>query len=207
MTGKDPTTPRRKLPRQAVQARARSTVETIIEAATRVLASRGWAAFNTNAIAQVAGVSIGSVYEYFGNKQAILDAILDRHLTQGEVHLSGLAGKEVATISLDQIVSLLVDGFVDLHSGNPRLHRVLSTEVPISDRQRDRIERIRCQAVTLVAAQLAGKVERPQIKAAMMVDAADALTHRWFVDDLGLPVRPDDLTRELHLMLRTYVSL
>jgi len=207
MRGKGPATPRRKLPRQAVQARARSTVETIIEAATRVLASRGWAAFNTNAIAHVAGVSIGSVYEYFGNKQAILDAILDRHLSQGEAHLSGLAGKELATLSLDQIVCLLVDGFVDLHSGNPRLHRVLSTEVPISDQQRERIELIRCQAVTLVAAQLAGKVEQPRIKAAMMVDAADALTHRWFVDDLGLPLRPDDLTRELHLMLRTYVSL
>lgn len=59
---------RRTAPRRAVQARSRNTVESIIEAATRILADKGWAAFNTNAISQVAGVSIGSVYEYFGNK-------------------------------------------------------------------------------------------------------------------------------------------
>jgi len=196
----------KKLPRRAVQARSRNTVEAIIEAATRILASDGWGALNTNAIARVAGVSIGSVYEYFGNKQAILDVILDRHLSSGEAQLMALASLKPAGLSLDESVRLLVEGFIAVHRDNPRLHRVLSSEVPISERQRDRTEQIRRQAISVLAAQLQGKAERPELKATMMIDAADALTHRWFVDEHGIPAQPDDMTRELQQMLRSYIN-
>lgn len=196
----------KKTPRQAVQARSRNTVETIIEAATRILADEGWAGLNTNAIARVAGVSIGSVYEYFGNKQAILDVILDRHLSSGEAQLAGLAGLASAGLALDEIVRLLVDGFIAVHCDNPRLHRVLSAEVPISEQQRDRIDQIRSRAIKVLAAVLQGKVQRPELKATMMIDAADALTHRWFVDEHGMPAQPDDMARELQKMLRSYIS-
>lgn len=193
-------------PRRAVQARSRNTVEAIIEAATRILARGGWGALNTNAIARVAGVSVGSVYEYFGNKQAILDVILDRHLSSGEAQLTALASLNPAGLSLDETVRLLVEGFIAVHRDNPRLHRVLSGEVPISERQRDRIEQVRRQAITVLAAQLQGKAERPELKATMMIDAADALTHRWFVDERGIPAEPDDMTRELQQMLRSYIN-
>lgn len=196
----------RKPPRRAVQARSRNTVEVIIEAATRILARDGWGALNTNAIARVAGVSVGSVYEYFGNKQAILDVILDRHLSSGEAQLTALASLNPAGLSLDETVRLLVEGFIAVHRDNPRLHRVLSDEVPISERQRDRIEQIRRQAITVLAKQLQGKAERPGLKATMMIDAADALTHRWFVDERGIPAEPDDMTRELQQMLRSYIN-
>lgn len=193
-------------PRRAVQARSRNTVEAIIEAATRILATDGWAALNTNAIARVAGVSIGSVYEYFGNKQAILDVILDRHLSSGEAQLMALASLKPAGLPLDETVRLLVEGFISVHRDNPRLHRVLSGEVPISEQQRDRIDQIRRQAIMVLAAQLQGKMERPELKATMMIDAADALTHRWFVDEHGIPAKPDDMTGELQQMLCAYIN-
>ena len=192
--------------RQAVQARSRNTVEAILEAATRILARDGWAGFNTNAIARTAGVSIGSVYEYFGNKEAILDVILDRHLASGEAQLAGLARVAPETLGLDDVVRLMVEGFVAVHRDNPRLHRVLSGEVPISDRQRDRIDRIRSHAIALTAGLLQGRVDRPELKATMMIDAADALTHRWFVDAQGVPATPDELTRELQHMLHSYLQ-
>jgi AcrR family transcriptional regulator len=197
---------RKKLPRRAVQARSRNTVEAIIEAATRILARDGWGALNTNAIARVAGVSVGSVYEYFGNKQAILEVILDRHLSSGEAQLTALASPKPAGISLDETVRLLVEGFIAVHRENPKLHRVLSNEVPVSERQRDRIKQIRRQAIAVLAEQLQGKVERPELKATMMIDAADALTHRWFVDEGGIPAQPDAITRELQQMLRSYIN-
>lgn len=196
----------KKPPRRAVQARSRNTVEAIIEAATRILATDGWAALNTNAIARVAGVSIGSVYEYFGNKQAILDVILDRHLSSGEAQLMALASLKPAGLPLDETVRLLVEGFISVHRDNPRLHRVLSGEVPISEQQRDRIDQIRRQAIMVLAAQLQGKMERPELKATMMIDAADALTHRWFVDEHGIPAKPDDMTGELQQMLCAYIN-
>lgn len=66
---------RRVVPRQA---RAQACVEAILEAAAQILESGGESAFNTNAIAERAGVSIGAIYRYFPDKQAILVAMSQR---------------------------------------------------------------------------------------------------------------------------------
>ncbi len=65
----------RKAPRQT---RAESTVAVIVEAAARILESSGFEGFNTNAVAEKAGVSIGSLYQYFPNKNALLSALIER---------------------------------------------------------------------------------------------------------------------------------
>jgi AcrR family transcriptional regulator len=67
----------RKTPRQA---RSRSTVEAILVAAERVLRSEGYAAASTNRVARVAGFSVGSLYQYFDDKQAVVGALLDQAL-------------------------------------------------------------------------------------------------------------------------------
>lgn len=65
------------------QARAQASVEAILEAAAQILETGGEAAFNTNAVATRAGVSIGAVYRYFPDKRAILVALAERE--QGKV--------------------------------------------------------------------------------------------------------------------------
>ena len=65
----------RKKPRQA---RAEATVEAILEAATRILSDSHFAEFNTNRVAEVAGVSIGSLYQYFPSKEALTAALIER---------------------------------------------------------------------------------------------------------------------------------
>lgn len=200
-----PTRPKRAV-RQASQARSKNTVEAIVEAATRILARDGWDALNTNAIAKIAGVSIGSVYEYFPNKEAIVDVIIDRHLSSGEVRLAAFANNLPDQLPLEKVVELLVQGFIDIHRDNPRLHRTLSGEVPLSSTQRARIEEIRNQTIQLVSVLIGAEVENAGIKATMMIDAADALTHRWFVDELGVPASPDVMSQELQRMLRSYLT-
>ncbi len=71
-----------KLKKQPRQARARATVDAILEAAAQVLAREGYAAVTTNRVAEVAGVSIGSLYEYFPNKQSIVAAALGRSMRE-----------------------------------------------------------------------------------------------------------------------------
>jgi AcrR family transcriptional regulator len=66
--------------KQPKQGRAKATVEALLDSAARILKSGGYAALTTNRVAEVAGVSIGSVYEYFPNKQALLAAVAGRAL-------------------------------------------------------------------------------------------------------------------------------
>lgn len=196
----------RKPARQARQARSKETVEVIVEAAARILAEKGSRGLTTNAVAHTAGVSIGSVYEYFANKQAIIDVILDRHLAQGETYIAGLADLPAGSLSAADIVKATVRGFILIHQDNPKLHRVISNEVPLSEDQKARINQLRNSAISLVSRLLAGQTNDPKLKASMVVDAAEALTHRWIVDDAGVPIEADKMTNELTTMLRLYVS-
>ena len=70
------------------QARAQATVDSILEAATQVLQRGGVAAFNTNAVAERAGVSVGTLYQYFRDKDAILVAVAQREMSKPEMPLS-----------------------------------------------------------------------------------------------------------------------
>jgi AcrR family transcriptional regulator len=60
------------------QPRSADTVAIILEAAARILERRGLAGYNTNAVAELAGVSIGSLYQYFPNKDALVAALVER---------------------------------------------------------------------------------------------------------------------------------
>ena len=65
------------------QERSRDTFETILKAATRILGKEGPEGLNTNLVAQVAGVSVGSLYQYFRNKDSIVQELLERVLDSG----------------------------------------------------------------------------------------------------------------------------
>ena len=60
------------------QARSAATVVAVVEAAARILEAEGFAGFSTNAVAERAGVSIGSLYQYFPDKEALLWALIER---------------------------------------------------------------------------------------------------------------------------------
>lgn len=119
--------PRSSMRKEPRQARSRATVEIIVRAGARVLGDRGWAGFTTNEVVEVAGVSIGSLYQYFPDKFALVDAIRQRHLDDVLAVMRGL-GQDGQ--SLNQLVDALVDGMIAAHSIHPSLHRVLLDEVP-----------------------------------------------------------------------------
>ncbi len=114
----------RKQPRQA---RSRASVAAIVEAGAQVLGRGGWAAFNTNLVAEVAGVSIGTVYQYFPNKAVLVDAIRRRHY---EAVLRAVRATGDETRSLRSRIEELVEGLASAHAGAPALHRALLDEAP-----------------------------------------------------------------------------
>lgn len=124
-----PPEPPRKAPRQA---RAQMTVEAILEAAARILSNDGYAAMSTNRVADLAGVSVGSLYQYFPNKDAIVTALHERHGRQ--IHeLLDVALAETAGQDLHTAIAALVRAALRGHLLDPELHRVLEAELPFFD--------------------------------------------------------------------------
>lgn len=101
-------------------------MEAILEAAARILDRQGWGRFTTNAVAEVAGVSIGSLYQYFPNKLALVEAILRRHFDEVR---SALRCSDEPTSRMERI-ERLVSGMITAHSTHPALHRVLLEDIP-----------------------------------------------------------------------------
>ena len=75
-------TPPKVLRRRAKQGRSQATVDAILEASARVLMRHEYAASTTNRIAEVAGVSVGTLYQYFRNKDEVFDALILREAQQ-----------------------------------------------------------------------------------------------------------------------------
>jgi AcrR family transcriptional regulator len=86
----------RKTPRQQ---RAQATVQAILEAAAQIIGQSGLAAFNTNAVAERAGVSIGTLYQYFDGKDAIMAALIRRTQAERTEALATVLAGEYVTVA------------------------------------------------------------------------------------------------------------
>jgi AcrR family transcriptional regulator len=120
-------------PRKApLQARSKAMVEAILEATARILAERGYAGTNTNLVAECAGVGVGSVYQYFPNKDALVAALHERHAQQmHEAIDTALAATRPRT--LRRHIEAIVHALLQAHRLQPELHRVLEKEFPFFD--------------------------------------------------------------------------
>lgn len=123
---KKPVTRPRKI---ATQERSRATVDSLIEATARILVKEGFDKASTNRIAEIAGVSIGSLYQYFPGKEALVAAVIERHQQQiMQTVRSALA--QVSARPLDEAVRSFVAVAVQAHRLDPQLHRVLAEQIP-----------------------------------------------------------------------------
>lgn len=117
---------RRKLPQQE---RSKATVEAILTATARVLVRDGYDRASTNRIAQEAGVSIGSLYQYFESKEALVGALLERHFA----HRTQLLIEQAVALAdapLAAAVEGLIRAIIRAQSQNKRLERVILEQVP-----------------------------------------------------------------------------
>jgi AcrR family transcriptional regulator len=129
MVRKSLTKPRK----HASQERSRATVDALVEATARILVREGFDKASTNRIAEVAGVSVGSLYQYFPNKEALVVAVIDRH-NQDVMRVVRGALAEIASLPVEKGVRRLVAAAVEAHRIDPRLHRVLAEQIPRTGR-------------------------------------------------------------------------
>jgi AcrR family transcriptional regulator len=116
-----PTGTKRRIPRQI---RAEETVAAIVEAAAQVLEAGGLAGFTTNAVAERAGVSIGTLYQYFADKQALLRALADREIRRTLAAIA-VALRGDPLVPGEQRVRAMVRALVNAFSGRQRARRAV----------------------------------------------------------------------------------
>jgi AcrR family transcriptional regulator len=125
MARKPATKPRK----HASQQRSRATVDALIEATARILVREGFDSASTNRIAEQAGVSVGSLYQYFPGKEALVAAVIERHKKDLMRVARGVLA-EVEGLPLKQAVRKMITAAVEAHSHDPKLHRVLAEQMP-----------------------------------------------------------------------------
>jgi AcrR family transcriptional regulator len=111
----------RKSPRQR---RARATIDTIFEATIQVLLASGLEKVTTIQIAERAGVSIGSLYQYFPNKRALMAAVVRRHVSQ-VVDATIAACEQAHGKTIEEMCTTMMSAFVDAKTRRPDVSRAL----------------------------------------------------------------------------------
>lgn len=187
-----PLAPRRR-PRQS---RAQVTCDAIITATAQILVRDGYDAASTNHVARVAGVSVGSVYQYFSSKEALVMAVMERYRAEGLTDLEeGMARLSGAT--LREALRLLIRQVLAKKAENPRLHQVLVEQLPRM-RQLQQVDPYAVRMLRLVRDYLQSHAHevRPRdldMAAFIIFNTVESLTH------VALSSRPDYLTRESYV--------
>jgi AcrR family transcriptional regulator len=171
------TTPRKR-PRQD---RSQKTVDTILDATTRVLVKHGFDGLTTNAVARVAGVSIGSVYQYFPNKEALVAALFERHADEMRAAIQAELAR-VAALPIPAAARAVIELTIRAHAIDPALHRVLTEQVPrvgrlVRLRELDEISHRMIVAI-LVARRAELAIRDPDLAAFVLVSTIESIVHR-----------------------------
>lgn len=192
----------RKEPRQA---RSRATIDAILDAAAHILGERGWTGLTTNAVAQAAGASIGSLYQYFPNKLALIDAVRRRHFDDVLAVLHAAADLKTPRASR---IAALVDGMIAVHSRHPAAHRVLLEESPRGEDSRSAHDLFGAECKrgyeALFTANARGTIDRVCVGAQVLAGAIAGAVHEAARQgQLSSPV----LRRELITLVDAYLSM
>ena len=110
------------------QARGQRRIELLLDVAAQVFAEVGFEAATTNAIAARAGMSPGSLYQFFPNKDAIAEALADRFAERLR-QTQAVFGPEIETLPLDELIDHVIDPLVAFHVGHPGFQALFSGSI------------------------------------------------------------------------------
>lgn len=166
--------------KEASQERSRATVDALVEATARILVREGFDKASTNRIAEVAGVSVGSLYQYFPSKEALVVAVIERHREEIMQAVRGELAK-AAKQPIERGVRTLIAVAVKSHRIDPELHRVLAEQIPRVGKL-ERVEAFNRENYTMFRAYLERHrdelhVDDLELAAFVCVTSIEAVTH------------------------------
>lgn len=190
------------------QARSREMVERIIAAGRAVLVDRGYDAFSTNRVATTAGISPGSLYQYFPDKAAILDVVIDRYWDEVAERVAASLADRIGAFG-PAMIRDTADALVVALEADRELLRVVSEELPIQ-RSRERRAALERRVRELASTYLMARPDltrrpSPTTTAWVVVLAIESLATRWVLDQPATIGR-DDLLDEIVALVGGYLS-
>jgi len=203
-TKTDQLTPRRK----PSQERSRDRVERILDATAELLVDTPIDKITTAAIAETAGVPIGSVYQYFPNKLAVLAELARRVMEQVDVKTASLITEDFGVLPWDQAIDRAIDATMEGYAGQPGYLQLLLSIRPtpefraITDESN---ERVAAMLAFHPALQAVIPPDRIQLVTRAAIQAVNALQD-WALseDDPDLTIR---IIAEMKTLLKGYLAV
>jgi AcrR family transcriptional regulator len=194
----------RKCPRQA---RSAVTLDAIFEGTLQVLLSAGSSRLNTTRVAERAGVSVGTLYQYFPNKQALLLAVLERYLAKLMDTLEA-ACDDHRGATAEVMVEAAVKAYLRVKAQQPEVSRALYL-IAIELDSRGLVEAAIQRAEQAIAAMLStasdGRFSDSRAVARHLFAAIHGTVRMFYERDLP-PTIDGEAQRQLTMMCRSYVA-
>ncbi len=203
-----PTVPQRLKPRKTpVQTRSGATVEAIHEAVIQVLLVDGLTRLTTTRLAERAGVSVGTLYQYFPNKQALLFAILLRHFEEMVQALEGI-GIDGSPRTLADLADSIADAYVSVKLAHPDATAALYRVAGAIDQFRlstDVFKRLEAAVVRVLGNTSDASFNDPERVAFTLLSALAGLSRGSFGKLVSGPEVLDRLQEEARILSRAYL--
>jgi AcrR family transcriptional regulator len=201
MARKDSASPRKR----PQQDRSKVTVEAILQATAHILTEEGYDQASTNRVAEVAGVSIGSLYQYFPNKESLIAALAQQH-TEEMVALVESNLQNIDDEPIPQVLGRIIAAAIAAHAVNPDLHRVLNEQVPRSDRLRNLADQKVAGMLRTYLEHHADQLHPQNLDLTVFILArtVEALTHTAVLEYPAL-LKNRELEQEITTMLAKYL--
>lgn len=194
--------------KQPVQERSRRTVEAILQATTQVLIQRGYENATTGAIAERAGVSIGTLYQYFPNKELLVASLIEAHFKEVLTTIESALSDNVES-PLAVLLRAVIRASLDAHRLQPALHKVLIEQVPRVGKFTEALElgeKLSAMLQQHLARHFGGvRGDRLRMIAFVLETTIEALTHRAVIESPRW-LNSGELEAETFRLLAPYIK-
>lgn len=193
------------LRRQPVQQRSAQRVERMLDAAADLLSEQGYEALTTTAIAKRAGVAVGSLYQFFPDKRAVVQSLTQRNLDTFMAEVSG----RITVNDREHwwaVVDTLLDIYLRMHREVPGFARVHFGDVVdrrLLDERRDNNSVLADSLAEVISTKLGLSPSEIALPITVAVEAADALLNLAFTRD---PRGDADIVEETKSLLKGYLA-
>lgn len=194
--------------KEPVQERSRRTVQAISQATAQVLVRLGYEKTTTGAVAECAGVSIGTLYQYFPNKESLVVNVINAHYREVLATIEAVLLSH-AQSPLDVSLRALIRASLDAHRLQPELHKVLMEEVP-GVGESAQVLKLREKLTSLLQQYLARHLSstsglRLRMLAFVLETTIEALTHQAVIDSPHW-LNSGELETEAFTLLEPYLK-